>query len=156
MGDAAWVARPLSRDDRDAWARLFRGYAEFYETPMPDETLDLVWSWIHDEGTVRAIVAVAADGSGEPVGLAHLRPWLRPLRGVGCGYLDDLFVDPPWRGTGVVEVLFAAIEAMALAEGWSIVRWTTREDNHRARRVYDRHAQATSWVTYDMEIGDRG
>ena len=48
--------------------------------------------------TVEALVAAPVDGdgneTGEIQGLAHLREWVRPLRGVKCGYLDDLFVDP--------------------------------------------------------------
>jgi hypothetical protein len=41
-------------------------------------------------------VEVDSSGTeiGEPRGLAHLREWVRPLRGVRSGYLDDLFVDP--------------------------------------------------------------
>ena len=47
-------------------------------------------------------------------------------------------VEPSVRGTGVVEALFAAIDATALAQGWGIVRWTTADDNYRARSAYDR------------------
>ena len=148
-----WVVRPVELGDRSDWVRLFRGYAEFYERSLTDEQLQIVWSWIHDERIVTALLAVAADGDGEAVGLAHLRSWIRPLRAIRCGYLDDLYVDPGARGTGVVEALFAAIEALAIQERWEIVRWTTADDNHRARSVYDRLATRTMWVTYDMAIG---
>jgi hypothetical protein len=30
------------------------------------------------------------------------------------------------------------------------VRWITAEDNARARRLYDRVAQKTHWVTYEI------
>ena len=150
MNGSAWVTRPVEQRDRDAWSRLFRGYCTFYEWPASEEQLRRVWSWIHEEGSVEAIVAVAADGSGEPVGLAHLRAWVRPLRGEIAGYLDDLFVDPAVRGTGVVEALFAAIDQAAVDHGWSIVRWTTADDNYRARTAYDRVATRTGWITYEM------
>lgn len=52
--------------------------------------------------------------TGEPQGLAHLREWVRPLRGVIAGNLDDLYVDPGTRGTGAVEALFAEINRIAL------------------------------------------
>ena len=106
--------------------------------------------------TIEALVAapVGSDGdeTGEIQGLAHLRQWVRPLLGVQCGYLDDLFVDPNHRGSGAVDALFAAMRQVALEHGWSIIRWTTADDNYRARAVYDELATRTTWITYDMTI----
>lgn len=152
-----WTVRPVRDAEFEAWTRLYRGYARFYETPTSDEHQRLVWSWIHDDRSVECLVAVPVDADGEetgdPQGLAHLRSWVRPLRGVVAGYLDDLFVDPDHRGSGVVNALFAAIDAIAVDRRWSIVRWTTADDNYRARAVYDRLAARTTWITYDMAPG---
>ncbi len=152
-----WTVRPVGTDEFDAWTRLYRGYAEFYGTPTSDEHQRLVWSWIHDDRSVECIVAAPVDAAGEetgePQGLAHLRAWVRPLRGVVAGYLDDLFVDPDHRGSGAVDALFVAIDEIAVDRGWSVVRWTTAEDNYRARAVYDRLATRTTWITYDMTTG---
>ena len=78
---------------------------------------------------------------------------MRPLRGVVCGYLDDLFVSPELRGSGAVQALFAEIDRLAQERGWPLVRWTTADDNYTARSVYDRLAQRTTWITYDMAAG---
>ena len=150
-----WLVRPVRHDEFDAWSKLFTGYADFYEWPTSDEHQRQIWSWIHDDGWVEALVAVAVDEDGRelrgPQGLAHLREWVRPLRGVRCGYLDDLFVDPALRGAGAVDALFSAIAEIATARGWATVRWTTADDNYRARSVYDRVATRTGWITYDMD-----
>ena len=83
-------------------------------------------------------------------GIAHFRPFARPLAAsTGC-YLDDLFVDPQARGSGAVDALLTELRRVALARGWSVVRWITADDNHRARSVYDRYAERTMWITYDM------
>lgn len=148
-----WLVRPVEVADRDAWERLFRGYAVFYERDVTDEQLERVWSWIHTDRKLIGLLAVPAAGAGEPAGLAHLREWIRPLRATDNGYLDDLFVDPAQRGTGVVDALFAAIDAMAIERGWEAVRWTTADNNHRARSVYDRVATRTMWITYDLTPG---
>ena len=150
----SWSVRHVRDNEFDAWTRLFRGYADFYNWPTSDEHQRQIWSWIHDDRTVEALVAVRVDDAGrevgEPEGLAHLREWVRPLRGVVCGYLDDLYVDPLVRGTGAVEALYAEMTRIARERGWSVIRWTTADDNYRARRVYDKVATRTTWITYDM------
>jgi ribosomal protein S18 acetylase RimI-like enzyme len=149
-----WHVRPVEQRDAEAWRRLFAGYCEFYERPTSDAHRDRVWSWIHDAKSIDCLVVVPADESGPAVGIAHLRGWVRPIRGIVSGYLDDLFVAPEARGTGAVDALFDAIRNLAAERGWDVVRWTTAEDNHRAQAAYDRVATRTTWVTYDMEIGD--
>ena len=37
----------LNLNDKDKWAQLYYGYAEFYEMKMNQDILDTVWSWIH-------------------------------------------------------------------------------------------------------------
>jgi GNAT superfamily N-acetyltransferase len=155
-----WIVRHVHADEFDAWTRLFRGYCDFYRWPTSEEHQRQIWSWIHDDQLVEAIVAVEVDARGAEVGgpraLAHLREWIRPLRGVRSGYLDDLFVDPELRGDGAVEALFGEINAMALDRGWNVVRWTTADDNYRARRAYDKVALRTTWITYDMTPTSEG
>jgi hypothetical protein len=149
-----WKVRHVRAGEFDGWARLFQGYADFYRWPTSSEHQRTIWRWIHDDRSVEALVAVPVDAtgdeSGEPQGLAHLRQWVRPLRGVVCGYLDDLFVERAFRGSGAVEALFAEINRIALERDWALVRWTTADDNYRARSVYDRVATRTTWITYDM------
>jgi GNAT superfamily N-acetyltransferase len=155
-----WTVRHVQADEYEPWTRLFRGYADFYHWPTSDEHQQQIWAWIHDERKVEALVAVPldADGSeaGEPQGLAHLREWVRPLRGAVCGYLDDLFVESSTRGQGAAEALFVAINRIALERGWAVVRWTTADDNYRARSVYDKLATRTTWITYDMTPNESG
>jgi RimJ/RimL family protein N-acetyltransferase len=149
-----WTVRPVRDDEFAPWSRLFQGYADFYRWPTSDAHQQLVWNWIHEDQSVEALVAVRVDNdraeTGEPVGLAHLREWVRPLRGVVSGYLDDLFVEPAARGSGAVDALFAEINRLALERHWDVVRWTTADDNYRARSVYDQLATRTTWITYDM------
>jgi ribosomal protein S18 acetylase RimI-like enzyme len=149
-----WRVRPVLGSEFEPWTHLFRGYAEFYGWPTSDEHQRQVWNWIHGDRSVEALVAVETDASGneidQPRGLAHLREWVRPLRGVVSGYLDDLYVDPDRRGRGAVDALFAEMNRLALERGWAIIRWTTADDNYRARATYDKVAQRTTWITYDM------
>jgi ribosomal protein S18 acetylase RimI-like enzyme len=152
--DRRWNVRPVKTDEFEPWSQLFRGYCDFYSQPTSDEHQRQIWNWIHDEKSVEALVAVEVNDDevevDVPRGLAHLREWIRPLRGSVGGYLDDLFVDPSHRGSGAVDALFDAINDIAVAREWSVVRWTTAEDNVRAQAAYNKVASRTSWVTYDM------
>ena len=76
----------------------------------------------------------------------------RPLNGSTAGFLDDLFVDPGFRGGGVADRLIAAVAALGRKRGWTVIRWLTADDNYRARGVYDRHAKRTMWITYQIDL----
>jgi GNAT superfamily N-acetyltransferase len=151
-----WLVRHVRSDEFEAWSGLYRGYAAFYDRPTSDEHQRQIWGWIHEDHAVEALVAApvdrAGDQAGEIQGLAHLREWVRPLIGVRCGYLDDLFIDPDHRGSGAVDALYGAMRQIARERGWPTIRWTTADDNYRARAVYDRLATRTTWITYDMSI----
>ena len=142
--------RRLEAADRAAWDVLYAGYAEHYRVAQTSAMRDVVWGWLMDpaHGT-QGFVAVAA---GVPVGLAHYRPFARPLMASTGGFLDDLFVAPAARGTGAAEALIAAVAEDGRARGWGVIRWITAQDNARARAVYDRVAAATPWVTYDIKL----
>ena len=137
--------------DRPQWRRLYDGYAAFYKVPMNDEIADRVWAWINDPAhNVEALVARTSEG--RIVGLAHFRSMPRPLNGSAAGFLDDLFVDPQFRGGRVADRLLTALADIARLRGWTVIRWLTADDNYRARAVYDRHAKRTMWITYQMDL----
>lgn len=141
----------LAEQDREQWERLYRGYADFYQVPMNDEILDRVWSWIFSDQQ-RFFSLIAKDLQGNALGLMHYREMASPLRGTFVGFLDDLFVSPKGRGTGVVDALYDQLEKEAATQQWPLVRWITADDNYRGRAVYDRLATKTKWVTYQLDI----
>ncbi len=145
------LVSPATAADRHAWQDLYRGYATFYKMPMSEQTLDTVWSWIHDEANP-FWCRLARQADGTVVGLAHFREMPSPLRGCLMGFLDDLFVEPAARGQGAVTALFDDLTTHARARGWPSVRWITADDNYRARAVYDRLSHKTQWNTYQLNI----
>lgn len=142
--------RPLAPADRAGWDRLYAGYAAFYRVDQTALMRDRVWSWLMDPG--HPVTGFVAETGGVLTGLAHCRAFARPLSASTGGFLDDLFVAPEARGTGTAEALIAAVRAHGAAQGWSVIRWITAEDNARARAVYDRVATQTRWVTYDIPL----
>ena len=141
--------RPATPADSAQWRTLYRAYADFYGVAQSDAMAERVWSWIHDPDHEVSCLVVE-DAAGRLVGSAHYRPFARPLSAtVGC-FLDDLFVDPSYRGGGAADLLLHELAALAARNGWSVVRWITADDNYRGRGKYDRYATRTTWVTYDM------
>lgn len=141
---------PPAEAHREAWSVLYARYAEFYRKKQTPEMRERVWAWLQDP-THELEGAVALDGAGVPVGLAHYRAFVRPLAASEGCFLDDLYVVPAARGTGVAETLFGHLRSEARERGWTVIRWITAEDNYRARGMYDRVAARTDWVTYDLE-----
>lgn len=140
------ITRDVSKYKAE-WDVLYAAYAEYYKVEQSQEMRDRTWGWIL-EGRINCLMAL--DEEGRPIGFAHIRDFLRPLSSTVGGYLDDLFVHPSQRGGGVVNALFDAAAALAREKNWSVIRWITRDDNYRARSVYDKVATRTNWVTYDL------
>jgi GNAT superfamily N-acetyltransferase len=143
------TVRRVEDNEFFTWLDLYAGYGEFYEQPVTDEKALLVWSWLSDpENELEAWFAV--DEEGTPIGLAHVREFVRPLDGSKGLYLDDLFVAPDARGAGAGTALLNRLKETAKERGLTVVRWITAEDNETARRLYDAVAEKTTWVTYDL------
>jgi GNAT superfamily N-acetyltransferase len=143
--------RPPQAKDRAAWDVLYQGYAAFYKVDQTAQMRDTVWAWLHDPAAQsKGLVAEGSDGT--LLGLTHFRPFARPLSATTGAFLDDLFVAPDARASGVAEALIDGVKRIAQTRGWSVVRWITAENNYRGRGLYDRVATQTKWVTYDIKL----
>ena len=143
--------RPISASDHETWSTLYAGYADFYQVDQTPDMRDTVWSWLMD-GAHEVNGFIAVSDTGEALGLAHYRPFSRPLSASVGGFLDDLFVTPSARGNDVSKLLIAAVVAVAKEKHWSVVRWLTAENNYRARSTYDKVATRTNWTVYDVKL----
>jgi len=75
-----------------------------------------------------------------------------PLRGKNIGFLDDIVVRPEERGSCVATMLLDELKSIGEQEGWDIIRWITRDNNYRARGLYDKLATKTDWNMYEMGL----
>lgn len=145
------TVRPITRSDHAGWSALYAGYADFYQVAQTQEMRDTVWGWLNDSAhEVKGFLAVTE--TGEAVGLAHYRPFARPLSASVGGYLDDLFVSPAGRGQEVSKQLIAAVAQVGREKNWTVIRWITADNNYRARSSYDKVATRTQWITYDIKL----
>jgi len=63
-------------------------------------------------------------------------------------YLQDLFVDPDRRASGVGRLLIDWLVAEMNSQGWSRLYWHTKENNYRARGLYDKYTPHSGFLRY--------
>ena len=80
-----------------------------------------------------------------------MRKLLSPLKGKYIGYLDDIFVDPQYRGKKIGKKLLDEIKEISKTNGWYLVRWQTDEDNFTAKKLYDKVAIKTKKNVYELK-----
>ena len=57
-----------------------------------------------------------------------------------------------YRGEKIGEFLIQRIKKEAKEKNWPYVSWITKDDNYRARTLYDRIATKTDWNVYELSI----
>mgnify|MGYP006107282893 CR=1 FL=1 len=141
--------REVKLKDKEKWKILYKGYADFYNVKINDQILETVWSWLLDKN--HDVNGIVYEVDKNIVALAHFRRMPRPLKGMYIGFLDDLFVNPKYRGREIGEKLINELKKISAAKGWGLIRWLTANDNLRAKKLYDRVAQKTSWDLYELK-----
>ena len=142
-----FTIRSIEARDEAAWRRHWAGYCKFYQVALPAATTDHTWQRIIDANSpVHAIVA--EDRAHGVIGICnyilHENTWeIKPV----C-YLEDLFVDPALRAGGIGEALINWLKDEMARCGWSRIYWNTKENNYRARGLYDKFTPRDPFVRY--------
>ena len=143
------MIRPLSKNDFNVWSNIYKSYAEFYKLPMNKETLETLWSWIHDDKHV--VQGICFEIDKRIVGIAHYRTMPRPIKGQYIGFLDDLFVEPDFRGKKIAQKLITHLKSLSKANNWDGIRWITHSSNENAKKLYDKIANNTGFELYELK-----
>ena len=144
------MIRDIRLKDKEQWEELYKEYADFYKVEMNGKILQTVWNWMYDKS--HEVNGLVYEVDGNIVGLAHYRRMPSPLRGQDIGFLDDLFVDPEHRGQRIGEKLINKLKEISKSKRWNLVRWITREDNLRAKSLYNRISEKTTWDVYELKL----
>jgi GNAT superfamily N-acetyltransferase len=141
----------LRPSDRERWTELWRLYLEFYETALPPEIYAHTWGQILDPAA--PIHAFGARADGRLVGITHYLFHDHAWSAKQVCYLQDLYVDSTVRGSGIGKALIEAVAKTARDRDCLRLYWTTKEDNTRARRLYDHIAKFNGFIRYDYAPG---
>ena len=143
------MIRKLEKKDKENWTKLYNGYADFYKVSMNTGILDTLWGWIHDETHV--VNAICFELEGKIVGIAHYRTMPRPIKGKYIGFLDDLFVEPEFRGQQIAQKLISHLKSLSKTNNWDGIRWITHSSNENAKKLYDKIANNTGFELYELK-----
>jgi GNAT superfamily N-acetyltransferase len=139
--------RDLSVNDETAWRRLWAGYCNFYEVEMADEQTNYTWErLINPASPIKGFVAENAEG--RVIGMCNFILHENTWTATPVCYLEDLFVEHSLRGDGVGEAMIQELIDRMKANGWSRIYWNTKENNYRARGLYDKFARVDGFVRY--------
>src|SRR5262249_34829671 len=149
--------RRIEARDEARWRELWDQYTRFYEREPQEAITRQTWTRIFDDRSpIHAIVAElvgSAPGSEREyvIGIANyvIHDSTSALTPV-C-YLQDLFVDPDNRAAGVGRSLIDWLIAEVERQGWSRLYWQTRENNYRARGLYDKYTPHSGFVRYVID-----
>jgi GNAT superfamily N-acetyltransferase len=145
----------VREEDLGVLLPLMRAYCDFYAVaPGDDALLTMSRALIADpqrEGV--QLLARTSDPTHPPVGFATVFWTWQTLSAARAAVMNDLYVMPAARGTGVADALIAACADAARAHGAASLTWQTAKDNHRAQAVYDRvGGQRSEWLDYGLPL----
>src|SRR6185436_7970368 len=110
-------------------APLFDSYRQFYGKP-PDA--QLAAGFICERLQARESVIFLAEGSGEALGFVQLFPSFTSVAARRLWVLNDLFVAPAARGSGVGRALMEAARKHAIGTGAKRLTLETTTENRTA------------------------
>lgn len=141
------LIRPIEPRDEARWRVLWDGYTRFYEREPDEAVTRHTWARILDpQSPVHAIVA--EDDAGMVIGIANYLLHENTSTLTPVCYLQDLFVDPDARAHGAGKRMIDWLVDEMKARKWARLYWQTRENNYRARGLYDKYTPHSGFVRY--------
>jgi ribosomal protein S18 acetylase RimI-like enzyme len=97
---------------------------------------------------------IARRGDGQALGFTTIFWTWSTLSAARIAVMNDLYVHPDARGTGLAEALIGACAEACLERGNVVfLRWQTAKDNGRAQALYDRvGATREEWLDYSIDL----
>ena len=143
----------VAEADLEELLPLMRGYCDFYEVaPSDDELLALSRALIADPSR-EGVQLIARQTDGLAVGFATIYWTWQTTVAARLAVMNDLFVAPEGRGSGVAERLIAACRERAAEHGARSLAWQTAKDNVRAQKVYERvGGRRSEWLDYSLPV----
>ena len=129
------TVRPMRPDDVPAVVGLVRELAEYEKAA---HEVRLTEQQLHDRlfGDAPALFGHVAEVDGQVVGMALWFLNFSTWRGTHGIYLEDLYVQPGRRGTGLGKDLLRTLAALCVERGYSRLEWWVLDWNTPSIEFY--------------------
>jgi GNAT superfamily N-acetyltransferase len=131
------IIRPATRADLPLIAQFIRDLAE-YEKLVHEVRFDEAKLAGHLFGSRPMAEVVIGEVGGEPQGFALFFHNFSTFEGRPGLYLEDLFVRPAARGSGLGRALLAHLAALAVERGCARLEWSVLDWNAPAIGFYEK------------------
>jgi len=140
-----------SRDDLDTLEMLFSGYLAFYRRSHDPAAIR---NFLSERIANRQSIIFIAALSGKPVGFTQLYPAFASLSLKPSWILNDLFVMPEARGSGVAKSLMAKARELAVETKACEIFLQTARNNHQAQALYEKlqYQRDDEFLVYTLNI----
>jgi GNAT superfamily N-acetyltransferase len=146
--------RTATPDDVPDILRLIRELAVYEREPDAVATTeDDLRTWLFGPEAVASVLMAEVDGRA--VGIALWFPTYSTWTGVPGIHLEDLFVEPEHRGSGLGKALLSALARIALDRGYARLEWVVLDWNEPSIAFYEALGARPmkEWSTYRL-VGD--
>lgn len=142
--------RRIEPRDEARWRELWDAYTRFYDRQPVEAVTRFTWARLMDPAS--PLWAIVAEREGAVIGIANCAMQENTSTLAPACYLSDLYVDPDRRAGGVGRMLISWLVAEGRAKGWSRLYWHTKENNYRARGLYDQFTPHSGFLRYVIMI----
>ncbi len=122
-------------DDVPVLVPLFEAYRAFYRC-KPDAEAATAFLRERLAKNESVVFCARVEPKGPPVGFTQLYPLFSSLRLCRSWLLNDLYVVPEARRSGVAAALIARAEELARETNAGLLELSTHQNNRTAQRVY--------------------
>ena len=149
MDDCRIVA--ATEKDAATILRMIRGLAEYEKL---SDRVTATEAGLREQlfGARPAAEACLVYVGDEPIGFAVFFSNFSTFAGRPGIYLEDLFIEPKWRGRGYGRRLLAHVAAIGVARGCDRMSWAVLPWNQPAIEFYRRlgASKVTEWETFNI------
>src|SRR5262249_33932925 len=144
----------VTESDLDELLPLLRAYCDFYSVNPSDDGLRAMCRALIVDPAREGMQLLAREGDDDAaVGFATIFWTWATTRAGRIGIMNDLFVAPGARGSGVGTALIEACVQRCVEHGAIALEWQTELDNETAQSVYDRiGGERSQWLSYQLPV----